>query len=329
MTQIALLLSMGALGMLDPSKGTTAIAIVVTLVAFFSATQDIALDAFRREILREAELGIGNAVHVSAYRVSVLVPGSLSLVLAGTLSWVMVFWITAAFMAVGMVMTLVVSEPDSEVPAPAGLRRTILDPFVDYLERRGWSKLLLILSFMVLYKLGDNMATALSTPFYLDLGFDTTQIGLVAKHAALWPSILGGLLGGLIMLKTGINKALWLFGVVQLVSILGFAVLADQGPLLWLLATVIAFEYLGVGLGTAAFLAFMFRETNKAFAASQIALLTALAALPRTFANASTGFLVESMGWVDFFLLCTLMALPGMVLLYWVAPWSAKPEEDA
>lgn len=329
MTQVALLLSIGALGMLNPIEATTAIALLVTLVAFFSASQDIALDAFRREILRESELGIGNAVHVSAYRVSVLVPGSLSLVLADMLPWSTVFWITAAFMSVGMVMTLVVREPDSEVPPPAGLWRTIVDPFSDYLERRGWKNLLLILSFMVLYKLGDNMATALSTPFYLDLGFTKTEIGLVAKHAALWPSILGGLLGGLIMVKTGINKALWLFGVVQLVSILGFAVLADQGPLLWLLATVIAFEYLGVGLGTAAFLAFMFRETNKAFAASQIALLTALAALPRTFANASTGFLVESMGWVDFFLLCTLMALPGMVLLYWVAPWSAKPEEDA
>ncbi len=329
MTQVALLVSIGVLGMLEPAASMTLVASLVTLIAFFSATQDIALDAFRREILPDSELGIGNAVHVSAYRVSVLVPGSLSLVLAGILPWETVFWITAAFMGVGMVMTLVVREPDSEIPAPAGLRRTILDPFADYLGRRGWRNLLLILSFMVLYKLGDNMATALSTPFYLDLGFDTTEIGLVAKHAALWPSIFGGLLGGLIMVKTGINRALWLFGVVQLVSILGFAVLASQGPLLWLLALVIAFEYLGVGLGTAAFLAFMFRETNKAFAASQIALLTALAALPRTFANASTGFIVESVGWVDFFLLCTLMAVPGMLLLYWVAPWSAEPEENS
>ncbi|NND69918.1 MAG: AmpG family muropeptide MFS transporter [Halioglobus sp.] len=329
MTQVGLLFSIGGLGWLDPAGATTAIMWLVTLVAFFSATQDIALDAFRREILPEEELGIGNAVHVSAYRLSVLVPGSLSLVLADVLPWSQVFWITAAFMCVGMGMTLVVREPDSEIPAPAGLRQTILDPFSEYLERRGWNSLLLILAFMVLYKLGDNMATALSTPFYLDLGFSKTEIGVVAKQAALWPSIFGGLLGGLIMVRTGINRALWLFGVVQMISILGFALLASQGALLWLLAAVISFEYLGVGMGTAAFLAFMFRETNRAYAASQIALLTALAALPRTFANASTGFIVEQMGWVNFFLLCTVLAVPGMVLLYWVAPWSKGPEHES
>jgi PAT family beta-lactamase induction signal transducer AmpG len=177
---------------------------------------------------------------------------------------------------------------------------------------------------MFLYKIGDNMATALATPFYLDMGFSKTQIGLVAKHAALWPAIFGGLLGGLIMIRFGINRSLWLFGVVQVVSILGFAVLASAGPVLWLLAVVISFEYLGVGMGTAAFTAFIARETSKTFAATQFALFTALAALPRTFANASTGVIVEHTGWVDFFLLCAVLALPGMLLLTWVAPWSEK-----
>ena len=188
--------------------------------------------------------------------------------------------------------------------------------------RRGWSGLLLVLGFMFLYKIGDNMATALATPFYLDLGFTKTQIGLVAKHAALWPAIVGGLMGGLVMIRLGINRSLWLFGVVQVVSILGFAVLADAGPVLWLLAAVISFEYLGVGMGTAAFTAFIARETSKTFAATQFALFTALAALPRTFANASTGIIVEWIGWLDFFLLCALLALPGMLLLVWVAPWN-------
>ena len=165
------------------------------------------------------------------------------------------------------------------------------------------------------------MATALATPFYLDMGFSKTQIGLVAKHAALWPAIVGGLLGGVVMIRLGINRALWLFGVVQVMSILGFAVLASNGPLLWLLAVVISFEYLGVGMGTAAFTAFIARETSKTYAATQFALFTALAALPRTFANAGTGIIVEQIGWVNFFLLCTLLAMPGMLLLFWVAPW--------
>jgi PAT family beta-lactamase induction signal transducer AmpG len=175
---------------------------------------------------------------------------------------------------------------------------------------------------MFLYKIGDNMATALSMPFYLEVGFSKTEIGLVAKNAALWPAIVGGLCGGLIMVRMGINRALWLFGVVQLVSILGFAVLASAGPELWLLAVVIGFEYLGVGMGTAAFTAFIARETSKMYAATQFALFTALAAVPRTLANASTGMIVEQIGWVDFFLFCTLLALPGMVLLFWVAPWN-------
>ena len=186
---------------------------------------------------------------------------------------------------------------------------------------RGWQSLLLALTFMVAYKLGDNMATALATPFYLDLGFSKTEIGLVAKHAALWPAIFGGLVGGVLMIRLGINRALWLFGAIQLSSILGFAYLASQGAVLWLLAAVIGFEYLGVGLGTAAFTAFIARESSKTFAATQFALFTALAALPRSLANATTGVLVEQVGWVEFFLLCAVVGIPGMVLLLWVAPW--------
>ena len=143
----------------------------------------------------------------------------------------------------------------------------------------------------------------------------------MAKHAALWPAIIGGLLGGVVMIRLGINRSLWLFGVVQLVSILGFAVLASAGDVIWLLAAVISFEYLGVGMGTAAFTAFIARETSKVFAATQFALFTALASLPRTFANASTGIIVEQTGWVNFFLLCAVLAIPGMILLTWIAPW--------
>jgi PAT family beta-lactamase induction signal transducer AmpG len=321
--QVGLLLSIGILGSFQPAQTTWLIAWLAVAVAFFSASQDVALDAYRREILPDEELGMGNAVHVQAYRISSLVPGSLSLILADILPWSSVFWITAGFMLVGVVMTLVITEPETALPTGTGLRKAVTAPFIEYLRRRGWSGLLLVLGFMFLYKIGDNMATALATPFYLDMGFSKTQIGLVAKHAALWPAIIGGLLGGLIMIRTGINRSLWLFGVVQVVSILGFAVLASTGPLLWLLAVVISFEYLGVGMGTAAFTAFIARETSKTYAATQFALFTALAALPRTFANASTGIIVESTGWTNFFLICAVLAVPGMILLLWVAPWRA------
>ena len=270
--QVALLVSMGFLGSLEPGEATWLIAWMAAGVAFFSASQDVAIDAYRREILPDQELGLGNAIHVQAYRISSLVPGSLSLILADLLPWSTVFWITAAFMVVAIVMSLVVEEPDSVLPESTGIRQAVVAPFAEYVRRRGWSALLLALAFMFLYKIGDNMATALATPFYLDMGFTKTQIGLVAKHAALWPAIIGGLLGGLIMIRLGINRSLWLFGVVQVVSILGFAILASVGPLLWLLAVVISFEYLGVGMGTAAFTAFIARETSKTFAATQFAL---------------------------------------------------------
>ena len=319
--QIALIFSIGVLGMYDPAQSTWLIAWLAVAVAFFSASQDVALDAYRRELLPDAELGLGNAVHVQAYRISSLVPGSLSLILADILPWSSVFWITGAFMMAGVLMTLFVTEPESELPTSTGVRQAVIAPFAEYIKRRGWNGVLLVLSFMFLYKIGDNMATALATPFYLDMGFSKTQIGLVAKNAALWPAIIGGLLGGLVMLRLGINRSLWLFGVVQMVSILGFALLASMGDVLWMLAVAISFEYLGVGMGTAAFTAFIARETSRTFAATQFALFTALAALPRTFANASTGFIVETVGWVNFFLVCTLLAIPGMILLVKVAPW--------
>lgn len=322
LAQIGLILSIGSLGYIDPLNQTTLVAIFASLIAFLSATQDVAIDAYRREILSDEELGLGNAIHVQAYRIASLVPGSLSLVLADLLPWVWVFWITAAFMSLGLVLSLSVTEPENLSPTHHSLGETLIAPFREYFERTGWRTAALALFFMVAYKLGDNMATALATPFYLDLGFTLTEIGLIAKHAALWPAIAGGLLGGVIMLRLGINRALWLFGAVQMVSILGFVWLASVGQGLWLLATVIAFEYLGVGLGTAAFTAFIARESSRAFAATQFALFTALAALPRSMGNAVTGFIVEETGWVTFFLLCTLLAIPGMVVLKWVAPWS-------
>ena len=322
LTQLLLLLTIGFMGVFSPAESLQQITVMALVLVLASASQDVVLDAYRRELLPDHELGLGNSIHVHAYRLAGLIPGSLSLVLADHLTWPLVFWITAAFMLLGLGMCLAVSEPESELPESHGLLGAVIDPFLEYWRRRGWKGVLLVLAFLFLYKLGDSMATALSSVFYRDLGFSKTEIGLVAKNAALWSGVIGGLLGGVIMIRLGINRSLWLFGVVQVVSILGFALLAWAGPVLWLLAVAISFEYLGVGLGTAAFVAFIARETSKTYAATQFALFSAITAVPRTVVNASTGFIVEAVGWVDFFLICTVVALPGMVLLWWVAPWN-------
>ena len=321
-TQLALLAAIAGLGFFDPSSQLWPIAWLCLLIAFLSATQDIVLDAYRRQLLSDEELGMGSSIHVNAYRIAGLVPGSLSLILADILPWQTVFIATSAFMLTGIGLTLSIREPAQAARHPTSLRSAVIEPFNEFFSRQGVKQAGLILLFMLLYKLGDSMATALATPFYLDLGFTKTQIGLVAKNAALWPMIVGGILGGILMIRIGINRALWTFGLVQIVSILGFAVLARVGEGVWLLALAISFEYLGVGLGTAAFVAFIARSTHPAFAATQFALFTALTAVPRTVASSATGIIVEGMGWENFFYLCTALAIPGMLLLLKVAPWN-------
>jgi len=328
--QVALLFALAGFAACDPGDSVGTIAVVVSIVAFFSASQDIVLDAHRRELLPDHELGMGNSLFVNAYRVSSLVPGSLALILADRLSWSEVHMVVAAFMVVGILTTLWMPEEEIESTAsPRNFKEAVVLPFQAFFATRGTRSALYCLLFMLLYKLGDSMATALSTPFYLDLGFTMTQIGSVAKVAALWSSVVGGLIGGIVMIKIGINRALWIFGFIQIVSIMGFAVLAEVGNNLLVLFVVVSFEYLGVGLGTAAFVAFIARSTDRRYTATQFALLTSLAGIPRTLANATTGFIVEGIGWTSFFVLCTVLAVPGMLLLVKVAPWGADPEEES
>ena len=321
-TQVALLVSISVMGFIKPDLSIWTVAYLAAAVAFFSASQDVVLDAYRRELLPDVELGLGNAVHVQTYRLAGLVPGSLALILSDHLPWHMVFIVVALFMFVGIILTLVIDEAISEPTPPKTMAEAIVEPFREFIGRKGVQSAALILLFLFLYKLGDSMATALQTPFFIDMGFSRTEIGSVAKLAALVASIFGGLFGGIVMIKLGINRALWIFGVVQVVSILGFALLSVGGTNLWMLGVANAFEYLGVGLGTAAFVAFIARTTNPAFAATQFALFTALTAVPRTLANAVTGVIVEQVGWTSFFLLCTVLAIPGMLLLFKVAPWT-------
>jgi PAT family beta-lactamase induction signal transducer AmpG len=323
-TQALLLVGIGAMGMLDPSTQVPAIAALACAIAFMSASQDIVIDAYRREILPDNEQGLGGAVHVNAYKVAGMVPGALSLILADRMPWQPVFWITAAFMLPGLACTFLIAEPKVYGAPPKTMREAVVLPFREFITRGGWRNALLVLGFIFLYKLGDSMATALATKFYIDLGFSMTQIGAVAKTVGFWASIVGGIFGGAWMVQLGINRALWIFGAIQAIAILGFAWLAHDGASLPLLALVIGFEAFGVGLGTAAFVSYIATTTDPRYTATQYALFTSLAAVPRTFVNSAVGYIVAETGWFLFFILCFVLALPGMLMLPKIAPWKEQ-----
>tara|TARA_Y100000768_G_scaffold388947_1_gene389123 strand:+ start:5123 stop:6424 length:1302 start_codon:yes stop_codon:yes gene_type:complete len=340
-SQVAVTFFMVLYGFFKPSANIDVILYLSFAVGFFGATQDIVLDAYKRELLEDDELGLGNAYYANAYRVAGFIPGGLALILADHLAWPLVFFITAAFMAVGIFHTLWIKEIETGIIAPKTLREAVVEPFKEFFARDGFKSGLLILAFIFFYKFGDVMATSLLTPFYLDVGFSMTVIGSVAKIVGLWSMIIGGTLGGMLMFKVGINKSLWIFGVVQMASILGFAALNEIGPNEVALGFVVAFEYLGVGLGSAALMAYIAKSTNKNFTGTQLALLTSLFSIPKAFTGIISGILIEgikpddgliyeifgqttAIGYTNFFFVCTALALPGMVLLIWVAPWNKR-----
>lgn len=321
-TQVLLLGILILFGRLDPVGDFGLIVLLMIATAFVSASQDIVIDAYRRELLPDHELGIGNSFHINAYRVAALVPGSLGLILADRVPWSMVHLVVGLFMLVGIVTTLLISEAPRVGAPPPTLAKAIVEPFKDFFQRRDFKWALAVLAFMMLYKLGDNMATALETVFFIDMGFSNTEIGGVAKVAKLWALLLGVTLGGLAMIRVGINKALWIFGFFQIGSILGYLALSMVGYNLTMLFAAVSLEYLGVGLGTVALTALIAKLCSTNFTAVQISLLTSVAALPRTFVNSGTGYMVENLGYTQFFFLCFLCAIPGMLMLLIVAPWN-------
>jgi PAT family beta-lactamase induction signal transducer AmpG len=235
-----------------------------------------------------------------------------------------VYLVMAGCLLPGVLTTLVAPEPANPAGVPRSLREAVLDPLTEYFSRRG---ALWILAFVLFYKIGDTMASAMSTPFYLDIGFSKTEIGAVVKLFGFWATIAGSLAGGLMMFRLGIHRALWVFGVLQAASTACFALLARIGYSVPALSGVIAFENLSSGMGTAAYAAFMASITNKKFTATQYALLTSLMGIPRVIASAPTGFMAKYLGWEAFFLACTLIAVPGMLLLAKFASW--RPVSDA
>lgn len=318
LAQFALIIAIAGLGMTDPKNNPWLLAFVAFLVTFFSASQDIVVDAYRREDLTDEELGLGSSLYINGYRIGMLLASGGGLIMADYMSFSKVYMVMAACLLPGVLTTILAREPATPAGTPQTLREAVIQPLVDYFRRQGacW-----ILAFILLYKIGDTMASAMSMPFYLDLGFSKTEIGTVVKLFGFWATVVGGLGGGLIMLRLGISRALWIFGFLQAVSTAGFALLARLGPSLPALSGVIAFENLSSGMGTAAYVAFMASITNKKFTATQYALLSSLMGIPRVVASAPTGFIAKNMGWEAFFILCTLVAIPGLLLLIKFAPW--------
>lgn len=328
LTQLALFFVIGGIGMFDPKQELTLIVLAVAVIAFLSASQDVVIDAYRREILAEEEQGLGAAIIVNAYKAASLIPSALGLVLADTMAWQSVFWIVAAFMLPGFICTLLAKEPAVYGAPPKNLQEAIVLPFREFILRDGLKQAIIIILFVLLYKIGDTMATALSTKFFLDIGFTTKQIGLAANATGWWASLAGGAVGGIWMIKLGINRALWVFGVLQAIAILGFAWLAQVGPDPLVLSAVFGFEaFASLGLGSAALVAFMSRATDPRYTATQYALFSSLAAVPRTFINASVGYIVAETGWFWFFMVCFMLAFPAMLMLPKIAPWNSRDEK--
>lgn len=319
--QISLVFSIAGLGFTDPAGNPTLMVISALLVTFFSASQDIVVDAYRREDLADEELGLGSSFYINGYRVGMLVASGGGLILADYLPFSMVYMIMAACMLPSIITTLLTLEPVVLAGTPKTLREAIVEPLTEYFSREN---ALLILAFVLLYKIGDTMASAITTPFYLEIGFSKTEIGAVVKLFGFWATIAGSLIGGVLMLRIGINRSLWIFGFLQAISTAGFAILARIGHSLPALSGVIAFENLTAGMGTAAYAAFMASLTNRKFTATQYALLSSLMGVPRVLASAPTGFLVKFVGWESFFVFCVVIALPGMMLLLKFAPWDTK-----
>ncbi len=319
--QLALILAIAGLGFTNPGEKPWMVAFAAFIVTFFSASQDIVVDAYRREDLVDEELGLGSSLYVNGYRVGMLLASGGGLILADSLPFPFVYLIMAACMLPGVLTTLLAPEPEIHVETPRTLKAAVFDPLIDYFRRR---EAFWILAFILFYKIGDTMASAMTIPFYMDIGFTKSQIGAVVKVFGFWATIAGSLIGGVLMLRLKINRSLWIFGFLQAVSTACFAILARIGSSVSVLSGVIAFENLSSGMGTAAFVAFMASITNKKFTATQYALLSSLMGVPRVLASAPTGFLAKKLGWESFFVACAFMAVPGLLLIFKFAPWHSK-----
>lgn len=316
LSQLLLGLSIAAMGLFDPGAQLGLIALLAVFVAFMSATQDIAFDAYSTDVLRNTERAAGAAVKVLGYRLAMIVSSGFALVIADQwLGWNGMYMAMGLIMGLCAVATFIAPEPEVVVQPPRSLRSAVVEPLLEFFKR---PEAITILLLIVLYKVGDAFAGALSTTFLIrGAGFDVSQVGMVNKIFGLAATIIGALVGGGLMARLGLYRSLMLFGALQAVSNFGYWVLAVNDPHVALMGVVVAIENLCGGMGTAAFVALLMALCNQQFSATQFALLSALSAVGRTYlAGPLTPPLVESLGWPSFFLVTVLLALPGLWLLW-------------
>ena len=317
--QVALAASILVMGWISPVSMPWMMASLALMTAFFSASQDIVVDAYRADVLREHELGAGAATSVIGYRIALLISGALALILSDHIPWQMVYTSMAAVMLLCGAFTLWAPEPSEKVVPPKSLHDAIWKPLVSFFRRSGAVEMLI---FIMVYKLGDAIAGAMTTPFLIDIGFSRTDVGAVNKGLGLLSTIMGTLAGGGIIARMGVNRSLWLFAFLQAVSNLAFTALALLGKNYPAMVAAIGIENICSGMGTAAFVAFLMSLCDKRFTATQYALLTSFMAVTRVLAGVPTGYMVEGLGWAAFFTVSIAGALPGMLLLPRFAPWN-------
>lgn len=287
--------------------------LLAALVAFFSASQDISIDAYRTEILKPKDRGLGASFAVTAYRIALIIGGGLCLLLADYLGWQFALLIVSSLLLLGVISTLFAEEPEG-IQKPITLKESFIEPFKDLLIRE---KSLILLLFIILYKLGDAYASSLSTAFFIrGIGFSLTEVGTVNKIGGLISAILGALLGGFLLTKISLYRALMIFGFFQAISNLMFMALAIIGKSFTFFALTVIIENFTGGMGTTAFLALLMGLCNRSFAATQYALLSSLASLGRVIISPSSGFVVESIGWAAFYFLTFIVAIPGLILIF-------------
>ena len=322
LSQAGLILSIGAMAFHDPALSLTLIAANALVIAVFSATQDITIDAYRADVLQPHETAAGAGISVLGYRVALIVTGSLALILADRLSWPIVYVTMAGLMMLTMIATLRAPEPKLTGPTPGTLREAVVGPLADYFTRSGRTRGLMILVFIVFFRLGDLMIGNMTTPFLLQTGFTQTDVGTLQGGVGLLATILGVLAGGVVVNRIGLFRSLWIFGALQGLSNLAYLLLAQVGRNYPAMVSTVVIENFCTGLGNAALIGFMMSLCNPLFSATQYALLSSVLSAGRDVLVAPAGALAEVTGWPLFFLLSFVAALPAFALLPFFAPWT-------
>jgi PAT family beta-lactamase induction signal transducer AmpG len=313
-TQVLLMIGITAMAFSAPRELPWMLAVFAFFVAFTSASQDIVIDAYRTDVLKERERGAGAAVFVMGYRIATLVSGALALILSDHIGWQNTYLFMAAVMMIGIISNLIGPEPEEKVAPPLSLQEAVAGPLKEYFSRNAAIPLLFLI---VLYKVGDAYAGVLTTAFLIKgIGFSASDVGTINKGLGFVSVIVGAMFGGSLMVRLGLFRSLLGFGILQAISNLSFMLLAWLGKSYGMLVFAVAFENFSGGMGTAAFVSLLMAMCNHRYTATQYALLSSLAALGRIFIGPTSGFLVESVGWASFFFITALTALPGLVLLW-------------